>query len=327
MGRREREELAIDQAVPLGRAAVPGETAPRERARPTATAGARTRPERAMTDPVPEVLRALREPEPLWAIEHRIGIDAQRRKAIERARQTLGDVPRETLAEQAERLDGIAKTFPHNRVEAAQRADQLSRLREHQREAHEQSARSWHGCTGSARSRGSSAGTSASSPNKRWPAGPNAPRTTTSRSQSSLRASTPTATSAQPGSTSTATSSSSSLRQRSSCATATTSPAGAASTTSAATRPLGHPASGSATRRSHAREQWDRAAAHLDDYRHAFGQLPGDELPDRGDYRARHAWEEVHRDAAKALEMHPERPLVERPPPQLFHDIGLSIDL
>jgi hypothetical protein len=74
-----------------------------------------------------------------------------------------------------------------------------------------------------------------------------------------------------------------------------------------------------------AREHWDRAAAHLEDYRHAFGQPPGDELPDRGDYRQRHAWEQVHDAATKALEVHPERPVVERPPPQLHRDIGLDI--
>ena len=74
-----------------------------------------------------------------------------------------------------------------------------------------------------------------------------------------------------------------------------------------------------------AREQWDRAAAYLDDYRRAFGQPPGDELPGRADYRQRHAWEDVHKAATKALEMHPERPLVERPGPQLDHDIGLGL--
>lgn len=74
-----------------------------------------------------------------------------------------------------------------------------------------------------------------------------------------------------------------------------------------------------------AREQWDRAAAHLDDYRHAFGQPPGDEPPGRGDYRERRAWEQVHQAAAKALEVHPERPVVQRPPPQLHRDIGLDI--
>ena len=194
-----------------------------------------------MTDPVPEVLRALRGPEPLWAIEHRIGMDAQGREAIERARQPLGDVPREALVERPSGWTALVKTFPHHRVEAAQRADQLSRLCEHRARPTSTSARSWHGCTGSARSRGSSAATNASSPNKRWPAGPNAHTTTTSRSQSSLRASTPTATSAQPGSTSTATSSSTSLPQSSNCATATARPASAASTTSAATRPPGSP--------------------------------------------------------------------------------------
>jgi hypothetical protein len=76
-----------------------------------------------------------------------------------------------------------------------------------------------------------------------------------------------------------------------------------------------------------AREQWDRAAASLDDYRHAFGHPPDDKPPDRGDYRERDAWKEVHKAAAKALEIHPERPVVERPPPQLSHDIGLGIGL
>jgi hypothetical protein len=76
-----------------------------------------------------------------------------------------------------------------------------------------------------------------------------------------------------------------------------------------------------------AREQWDRAAAHLDDYRHAFAQPPADERPGRGDYRQRHAWEQVHDAAAKALDMHPERPVVHRPPPQLHRDIGLRLDL
>jgi hypothetical protein len=76
-----------------------------------------------------------------------------------------------------------------------------------------------------------------------------------------------------------------------------------------------------------AREQWDRAAAHLDDYRTAFGQLPGDELPGRADYRQRHAWEDVHKAATKALEMRPERPLAGRPSPEHHHDIGLGIGL
>jgi len=74
-----------------------------------------------------------------------------------------------------------------------------------------------------------------------------------------------------------------------------------------------------------ARERWDRAAAHLDDYRHAFGQPPGDELPRSGGYRQRHAWEQVHDAAAKALDVHPERPVVQRPPPQLHRDIGLGL--
>jgi hypothetical protein len=74
-----------------------------------------------------------------------------------------------------------------------------------------------------------------------------------------------------------------------------------------------------------ARTHWDRAAAHLDDYREAFGTLPADQPPELRDYRQRHAWKQAHRTAAKALELHPERPTVQRPPPQLHRDIGLDL--
>jgi hypothetical protein len=80
MRRREREELAVDQVVPLGRARVPGEAAAaaNERAQRQQLA---LDLDRAVTEPVPEVLRALREPEPLWAVEHRIGMDEEGREA------------------------------------------------------------------------------------------------------------------------------------------------------------------------------------------------------------------------------------------------------
>jgi hypothetical protein len=74
-----------------------------------------------------------------------------------------------------------------------------------------------------------------------------------------------------------------------------------------------------------ARTHWDHAAAHLDDYRETFGNLPGEQAPELRDYRQRHAWEQAHRSAAKALELHPERPTVQRPPPQIHHDIGLDL--
>jgi len=76
-----------------------------------------------------------------------------------------------------------------------------------------------------------------------------------------------------------------------------------------------------------ARAGWDRAAAHLDDYRHTFGHVPTDQRPDRGDYRERDAWKQVHEATTKALEVHSERPLVQHPPPQIQRDIGLGLDL
>jgi hypothetical protein len=89
MGRREREELAIDQVgrelAPVERASVPGEAAAEviERAQRQQLAlaldGGPT-----MLEPVPDVLRAVRGLEPLWAVAHRIGVDAQGREAIER---------------------------------------------------------------------------------------------------------------------------------------------------------------------------------------------------------------------------------------------------
>jgi hypothetical protein len=54
-----------------------------------------------------------------------------------------------------------------------------------------------------------------------------------------------------------------------------------------------------------ARTHWDRAAAHLDDYRQVFGTLPAEQAPALRDYRQRHAWEQVHSSAAKALDSTP----------------------
>jgi conjugative relaxase-like TrwC/TraI family protein len=328
MRRREREELAIDQVAPLGRGSVPGEAAAEanERLQQQQLALDFDRA-RAVTDPVPGVLRALREPEPLWAIEHGIGIDAQGREAIERTRQKLGDVPRGTLAEQAERLDGLVKTFPHNRVEAAQRADQLSRLRNEQREAHEhigQELARLHRLSPLSRIFGRHQREFTEQALASW----------TERAQDYDEQVAELAARVDVD-----------LNERAAWFDAHGSEF---IELAAAKVELRDRDDGSRGRRIDdirrdppawvtervgprpddptAREQWDRAAAHLDDYRHAFGQPPSQELPDRGDYRQRHAWEDVHKDAAKALEMHPERPLVERPPPELTHDIGLSID-
>ena len=57
----------------------------------------------------------------------------------------------------------------------------------------------------------------------------------------------------------------------------------------------------------------------------AFGNPPTEQPPELCDYRQRHAWEQAHTAAAKALELHPERPTVQRPPPQLHRDIGLDL--
>jgi hypothetical protein len=50
----------------------------------------------------------------------------------------------------------------------------------------------------------------------------------------------------------------------------------------------------------------DRAAAHLSDYQHAYGQPPEPERP-RGGHRRR-AWEEVQRSHADALDRLPDAP-------------------
>jgi hypothetical protein len=329
MGRREREELAVDQSAPLGRGTVPGEAAAEANERPQRQQLAlEFDRERAMTDPVPEVLRALRELEPLSDIEHRIGMDQQGREAIERARQKLGDVPRETLAERAERLDAVIKTFPQRRVEVVQRADQLSRLREHQREAHEHIGRELarlHRLGPLSRIFGRHQREFTERALASWNQRAHeydeqvaelATRVDADRSERAAwfdeRGSEFVELAAARVE----------LRDR--------------DDTSRERRidAIRRDPPGWVTERVGprpddpiAREQWDRAAAHLDDYRHAFAQPPRDELPDRADYRQRDAWEDVHKAAAKALEMHPERPLVERPPPQLSHDLGLSIDL
>ena len=60
-------------------------------------------------------------------------------------------------------------------------------------------------------------------------------------------------------------------------------------------------------------------------YRQAFGTLPAEQASELRDYRQRHAWEQAHSSAAKALELHPERPTVQRPPPQTHRDLGLDL--
>jgi hypothetical protein len=329
MRRREREELAIDQVAPLERARVSGEAAAEanEHAQLQQLALDFDR-DQAVTDPVPEVLGALREPDPLWAIEQRIGMDAQGREAIERARQKLGDVPREALAEQAERLDAVVKTFPHRRVDAAQRADQLSRLREHQREAHEH------------------IGQELARLDRLGPLSRVFARHEREFTEQALASWTERAQDYDEQVALLAPRVDADRNER----TAWFDEHGSEFIELAAAKiEVGDRNDKSRGRRIDdirrdpppwvtarvgrrpddptAREQWDRAAAHIDDYRHEFGHPPGNEPPDLGDYRQRDAWKEVHKAAAKALEIHPERLIVERPPPQLDRDIGLGIDL
>ena len=234
-----------------------------------------------MTEPVPEVLRAVRGPEPLWAIEHRIGIDAQAREAIERARQPLGDVPREALAERAERLDDALTTFPHNRVEAAQRADQLSRLRDERREAHEHIGRAA-GTAGPARPAlaASSAGTERELTEQALASWTERAQDYDEQVAELARASTSTTTSAQPGSTDHGdefielAAAKVELRDRDGQARERRIDDIRRDPPAWVTERLGPRPDDPI-----AREQWDRAAAHLDDYRHAFGHPPGDEHP------------------------------------------------
>jgi conjugative relaxase-like TrwC/TraI family protein len=328
MARREREDLALDQLAPLGRASVPGEAAAEANERAQRAQLALDFDGPAVTEPVPDVLRALRGPEPLRAIEHRVGLDVSGREAIEGARQALTHLPRKALAERAERLDELAKTFPHHRVEAAQRADRLSRLREEQRDAHESVGRHLArldrlGPLSRVFGRADRAFTEEAL--ARW----------TERAQESDEQV-------------------SELAQRvdddrEERAAWFDEHGGEFIEFSAAKVALHDRDRQARERRINdirrdpptwvtervgprpddpaAREQWDRASAHLDDYRHAFGHPLDNEPPSRSDYRHRHAWEDVHKAAAKALEMHPERPRVERPPPQLDHDIGLDIGM
>jgi conjugative relaxase-like TrwC/TraI family protein len=328
MARREREDLAIDQVAPVGRASVPGEAGAEANERAQRQQLALDLDGAAVTEPVPDVLRALRAPEPLRAIEHRVGLDASGREAIEGARQALAALPHEALAERAERLDAVVKTFPHQYVEAARRADQLSRLREEQREAHENVGRGlarWDQLGPLSRVFGRADRAFTEQALASW----------TERAQESDEQVAELARRVD--------------KDRQERAGWFDEHGGEFIEFSAARVEL-HARDRQAregrindirrdppawvTERvgprpddSAAREQWDRAAAYLADYRHAFGHPPDSEPPSHGDYRQRHAWEDLHKAAAKALERHPERQLVERPPPQLSHDIGLDIGM
>jgi hypothetical protein len=276
-------------------------------------------------EPVPEVLRAVGGSDPLWAVEHRIGLDERGSEAIERARQKLTSRPCEDLEKRAERLDALVRTFPDSRVEAAQRADELTRLRKDRDQAHER--------VGEQRARLDKLG-----PLSRVFRRHDRESTEQALANWTERAEV--------------------LGERvwdlghrvdadRLARAAWLDEHGDELAELAAAKVELHDRDTKARERRindirrdppewvterlgprpddpNARTHWDRAAAHLDDYRYAFGQPPGDELPRSGDYRQRHAWEQVHDAAAKALDMHPERPVVHRPPRQLHRDIGLD---
>ena len=138
MRRCEREDLALDQASVLRPWA--GRRRSRRRPRRTcATRAARARPRRraSVVEPVPEVLRAVRELEPLWRVERTLGADQVDRAAIDRARHRVANVPRGELEERADRLDTLLATFPHNQVEASRREQRLAAVRDELAEAHQ----------------------------------------------------------------------------------------------------------------------------------------------------------------------------------------------
>jgi hypothetical protein len=301
MGRREREELATDQIAPVERARVPGEAAADmdERAQRQQLTLDLGRP--TITEPVPEMLNALRGPEPLWVVEHRIGIDAQGREAIERARQTLGNVPYEPLAERAARLDALLASFPENRVQATGRTHELSRLREAQREAHEQVGRQLaqlHRLGPLSRIFGRADREFTEQALASWAdraqeydeqVAEFAHRVDADRHQRAAwfqehRIEFIELSAAKVE-----------LHDRDRQARERRINDIRRDPPASVTERVGPRPDEPA-----AREQWDRAAASLDDYRHAFGHPPGDKPPDRGDYRERDAWKEVHNAAAKA---------------------------
>jgi conjugative relaxase-like TrwC/TraI family protein len=329
MGRGQREDLAIDQLdrAPAQRVTVPGEAA----------AEATERAQRQqfaldldsvskVVEPVPEVLRAVREPGPLCVVDRRIGLDDQHREAIGRARKNLGNASRHELAAASERLDALLPTYPAQRVEAAHRAAELRRLRDSQADAHER--------IGAQQARLDQLG----------PLSRIIGREERAFAQRALSNSIVRAQILDDKINDLQRQVDVDRHQR----TAWFDEHGDELVELAAAGVEAHdrddkdrgrridaircdpPEWVTDRLRSRpdeptAREHWDRAAAHLDDFRHAFGHLPDDGQPSRSDYRQRHAWEEVHDAATKALDVHPERTVVQRPPPQIHRDIGLDL--
>jgi hypothetical protein len=327
MRRCEREDLALDQASIQHRTPVAGEAAA-ERAEQAQRQQLSLDLDRLPSgpEPVPEMLRAVRGVEPLSRVERTLGSDQIDRDAIERALHALADVPREQLDERADRLDPLLETFPHNQAEAGRREQRLAAVRDELDEAHhrvgEQHARF----------------------DRLGPLSRLFGRTERDHAERALA---------------NRTNRVKTLNEQAWCLEREVyvdhhereqwfDHHGDELIEFAAARLELH------YREEHARERrinhirrdqpdwvterlgrrpddptarthWDRAAAHLDDYREAFGNLPAEQPPELRDYRQRHAWEQAHGTAAKALELHPERPTVQHPPPQIHRDAGLDL--
>jgi conjugative relaxase-like TrwC/TraI family protein len=328
MRRCEREDLALDQgSIQQRRTPVAGEAA--------ADCAERTQRQQlaldldaapSVVEPVPEMLRAVRGLEPLWPVERTLRADHIDHDAIERARQALAHVPRERLDERARQLDPLLATFPHSQVEAARREQRLAAVREEWDEAHqrigEQHAR-LDGLGPLSRLFGRTERDRDERALANWISRVETLDGEAWRLERQVDVD---------------------HRERERWFDRH---GEELIELAAAKLELHHRDEQARERRTNdirrdppdwvtdrlgrrpddptARTHWDRAAAHLDDYRETFGSLPTEQPPELRDYRQRQAWEQVHDAAAEALELHPERPTVQRPPPQLHRDLGLDL--
>ena len=281
----------------------------------------------SVVEPVPEMLGAVRGLEPLWRVERTLGADQIDRAAIDRARHRPRQRPARTSSRNAQdRLDPLLATFPHNQVEAARREQRLAAVRDELAEAHqrigEQHARLDHlgplsrlfGRTErdlAERALANWTNRAEILNEQAWGLEREVDVDHQEREQwfdgygdeliefaaAKLE-----------------------LHRRDEHARERRINDIRRDPPDWVTERLGRRPDDPI-----ARPQWDRAAAHLDDYREAFGNLPTEQPPELRDYRQRHAWEQAHSAAAKALELHPERPTVQRPPPQIHRDMGLDL--
>jgi len=327
MRRREREDLALDQASVRAPVPVVGEAAAdrAERAqRQQLALDLDAAP--STVEPVPELLRAVRGLEPLRRVERTLGADQVDCAAIERARDTLANVPRGELEERADQLDARLATFPHSQVEAARREQRRAAVRDELDEAHqrigEQHARldrlgplsRLFGRTerhDAERALADWANCAETLDQEAWGLEREVYVDRHAREQWFDRHGDELIELAA---------AKLELHHRDGHARERRINDIRRDPPDWATERLG-PRPDDPTARPH----WDRAAAHLDDYREAFGNLPAERAPELRDYRQRHAWELVHDAAAKALERHPEGPTIQRPPPQIHRDIGLDL--